>query len=177
MSDPNGNPKRRDLLTTAALALTGVGGALAFWPVLSALGPDAETRAQLYHLYLKDLNPGGFLYQSTGTQLVLVFRRSAEELEALRGAFKSTDAQSPWQQGWSRSIRPDIMVCSPRCTRETCVVNLRSFYATGMQCPCCGTRYDLAGRWVSGIQRSVLKIPRYRFISPGEIEFDDIHSL
>ena len=68
------------------------------------------------------------------------------------------------------------MVYVATCARGDCIVQ-RSI-ATGrivdtLQCPCCGARYDLSGRIFAGPARENLRVPPYRFIGPGTIEFVD----
>jgi Rieske Fe-S protein len=40
-----------------------------------------------------------------------------------------------------------------------------------MVCPCCGSRYDLAGRVFEGPAPTNLRVPPYRFVDETTIEF------
>lgn len=179
MSDPNGNPKRRDLLTTAAFALTGAGAAAALWPLIAALGPDAETKAKRRLFSLHDLDANGQATIDVDGQPVLIFRRTAEEIQSLAGVNTATTPVD-WQQGRLRSIKPEIMVVIARCTREGCIVKRYLDWfdkPTNPVCVCCGSKYDLAGRRLEGPAPRDLDVPGYRYISPGEIEFEELQPI
>jgi ubiquinol-cytochrome c reductase iron-sulfur subunit len=126
---------------------------------------------------------------------IAIFRRTEDQLAWLRNppmpnrtrdpnspmgrAFRDRDSDELQQPGlaqnWHRSLRPEIMVCDLGCTREGCVMsrNLASTdsFEDSFVCPCCGSRYDLAGRAFSGPAPHNLRVPPYRFIDATTIEF------
>lgn len=169
MSDASPPPRRRDLLTTSALALTAGGAAFALWPLMQATMPDAETRARRRLFNISTLPDESPMLIDVDGKPVLVFRRSAEERATLEAGRKSA---SDWPDAPHRSPRADIMACIAKCTFDQCVVVMN----TGTQgrfliCPCCASRFDLSARRISGPAPSDLVVPEYRFISAGEIEF------
>jgi ubiquinol-cytochrome c reductase iron-sulfur subunit len=172
MSDGPTPPRRRDLLTTTALALTAGGAAFALWPLLMATTPDAETRARRRLFNISSLPDEGSMLLDVDARPVLVFRRSPQERAALEASHAGKTAASNWRNTPLRSPRGEIMACIAKCPVDQCVVVMN----TGTQgrfliCPCCASRFDLSARRSSGPAPTDLAVPEYRFISAGEIEF------
>ena len=73
------------------------------------------------------------------------------------------------------AARRHIMVCSPHCTRDHCIVHREKPDGVDgihyLQCPCCGSKYDLAGRAFTGPAPHNLMVPEYSFIGSEAIEF------
>ncbi len=159
-------PRRRDLLTTSALTLTAGGLLAALWPLLSAMQPDEETRARQQVFNTSRLaETGQALVNLNGTP-ILIFRRTADELEAL-AATPAPDAGLPPY----RSQRPPIMVLNARCPHDACVVVRNETYTGALlRCPCCASTFNLAGRRTAGPAPRDLDVPAYRFLSDFEIE-------
>jgi ubiquinol-cytochrome c reductase iron-sulfur subunit len=178
-------PRRRDLLTTVAFATAGVGATLALWPFIAAMNPDAETIAKRKTFDVLGLNGTERATIGVAGRPVLIFRRSPDELNALRDSqsdqFKDRDSdrsiQPPWAKNWHRSLKPEIMVCVGNCTHEGCLVMKRPKYDPLLVCPCCGARYDLAGRALAGPVLENLRVPPYRFIDATTIEFIEAEVL
>lgn len=175
MSDVPTPPRRRDLLTTTALALTAGGAAFALWPLMQATMPDADTRARRRLFNITRLpNEGPMLIDVDGKP-ILVFRRSPEERATLEATHAGKAPASDWRNTPQRSPRAGIMACIAKCTFDQCVVVMN----TGTQgrfliCPCCASRFDLSARRTAGPAPSDLVVPEYRYISTGEIEFTPI---
>lgn len=172
MSDAPTPPRRRNLLTTTALALTAGAAAVALWPLLLATTPDAETRARRRLFNISVLPDDSSMLLDVDGKPVLVFRRSQEELAALEASHTGKTATSDWRNTPRRSPRAEIMACIAKCTVDQCVVVMN----TGTQgrfliCPCCASRFDLSARRLSGPAPADLAVPEYRYISAGEIEF------
>lgn len=179
---------RRNFLMTAAFATAGVGGLLALWPFVAALGPSADTVARRVTFNTRDLIGSEPVTLAVENRPITIFRRTEEELSRLHDvddlsghAYRDRDSREPqqpeWAKNWHRSLRAEIMVCEAMCTREGCVVSrTNSFQSkialeTALQCTCCGSRYDLAGRIFSGPAQHNLRVPPYRFIDATTIEF------
>jgi len=169
-------PHRRDLLTTAALTALGVSGGIALWPFIAALQPAEDTLAQRTVFDTKTLTGGAPSLVNVDQTPVMIFRRSAEDLLALRSANpKLRDAgsaasrQPEWAKNWHRSLRPDIMICIAMCTHGDCIV--QRLAPETLHCPCCSSSYDLAGRITTGPAQTNLRVPAHRFISETEVEF------
>lgn len=161
---------------TAAFATAGVGGLLALWPFVAALGPTADTVARRVIFNTRDLIGSVPVTLAVENRPIAIFRRTEEELAGLHDmddlsghAYRDRDSQEPrqpeWAKNWHRSLRAEIMVCEAMCTREGCVVSrtnsLQSKIAfeNAFQCTCCGSRYDLAGRIFSGPAQHNLRVP------------------
>lgn len=169
-------PRRRDLLTTAALTALGVSGGMALWPFIAAMQPADDVRAQRTTFDTKTLTGIAPTIVNVGQMPVMIFRRTPEDLVGLRTANpKLRDADSAasrqpdWAKNWHRSLRPDIMVCIAMCTHGDCLT--QRLTPEELRCPCCGSTYDLAGRIASGPAQTNLRVPAHRFISETEIEF------
>ena len=128
------NPKRRDLIVTAAFAMAGTGAALALWPFIAALGPTADTRARRLIFNLNDLKKSTQSLWAVGNTAMLIFHRTPEDLESLHNptlengmrdplspagtGFRDRDSeksqQPEWAQNWHRSLKPEIMICIAR---------------------------------------------------------------
>lgn len=166
MTAPAPPPRRRDLLTTSALALSATGLLATLWPILSAMQPDEETRARQQIFHTSRLEPTGQALVNINGTPIMVFRRSPEELAALTRATVATAKDQS-----HRSQRPRIMVVSARCPADACTVMRNETYTGGiLRCPCCASTFDLAGRRTAGRATRNLDIPPYRFLSDVEIE-------
>jgi ubiquinol-cytochrome c reductase iron-sulfur subunit len=174
-------PRRRDLLTTVAFATAGVGATLALWPFVAAMNPAEDVRARRVTFDLTKLVGVAPALVDVGQTAVMIFRRTASELSALRnglpveGALRDPQSagsnQPAWAKNWHRSLRPEIMVCLPTCTRGDCIVMRRSADNYDLLCPCCGSHYDLAGRITKGPAQTNLWVPNHHLVSATEIEF------
>lgn len=172
MSDAPTPPRRRDLLTTTALALTAGGAAFALWPLLMATTPDAETRARRRLFNISSLPDDGSMLLDVDGKPVLVFRRSPEEIAALEVSHTGKTSARDWRNSPLRSPRGEIMACIAKCTFDQCVVVMNAgTQGSFLACPCCASRFDLSGRRMSGPTPADLAVPEYRYISTGEIEF------
>lgn len=186
------HPKRRDFITTAAFAMAGAGAVLSLWPFIAALGPAADTRAQRVIFNLNEVKHAKQSLWDIGNKPMLVFLRTPSDLaglhnsalqngtrdinsptgEAYRDRYSEKSVQPEWAKNWHRSLKPEIMICEGRCTHDGCVMR-REQFSNELRCPCCGSRYDLAGRAFTGPAPANLKVPNYRYINETEIEFTD----
>ena len=172
MTDTPQLPRRRDLLTTSALALTAAGAAAALWPMMSATSPDADSLARRRLFALSTLDPAGEAIADIDGKPILIFYRSEADLAAIKTSAPQANTTPDWRRSAHRSHRPDIMVCIASCTYDGAIVKRSNPPdQTSLHCILCNSRYDLAGRRTSGIAPRDLDVPDYRFISSGEIEF------
>ncbi len=179
----NESVRRRHFLATAAFATAGVGGLFALWPFVAAMQPDQETIARRVTFSTRDLIGTTRAMIGVRHRPVAIFRRTEEELGRLRDAsafngrtFRDRDSnqssQPVWAKNWHRSLRPEIMVCDGLCSRGDCVLSQPGgFDSDAIVCPCCGSRYDLAGRVFAGPAPHNLSVPPYRFVDETTIEF------
>ena len=182
--------RRRDFLVTSALTAAGVGGTVALWPFIDSLNPAADTIAKRVVFDLTPLIGTNKVTIAVHQTPVIIFRRTEEELAALRNptmpnktrdvwspmgyAYRDRDSealhQPSYAKNWHRSIRPQVMICVGYCPYDPCIVS-RWPEAEDLQCPCCGSRFDLAGRAYSGPARENLRVPPHRYIDDNTIEF------
>jgi ubiquinol-cytochrome c reductase iron-sulfur subunit len=178
MSDDKPERPRRDFIVTAAMATTGIGATLAMWPFVAALGPAEDVRAQRIVLNLSRLNNHTPTLVAVGHRPVLVFRRTPDELsrlrspqEPLRGRALTGSKEPEGSKNWHRSLRPEIAVLNGLCTHGDCVINRRPSAGDVLLCPCCGSKFDLAGRVLSGPAPRNLDVPPHTYIDDTTIEF------
>jgi ubiquinol-cytochrome c reductase iron-sulfur subunit len=170
--------RRRDWLVTAAFTTAGVGGVVALWPFVAALNPDQETLARRVTFDTRLLTDPGRAVLEVQNRPIAILRRTEAELASLRDEVRAPrdrdsnqSLQPKWAKNWHRSLRPEIMVFDAVCTRGDCMTSDMGRSDFTMLCPCCGSRYDLAGRVLSGPAPSNLTVPPYRFIDEATIEF------
>lgn len=172
-------PRRRDLFTTAALTITGIGATLALWPLIAALGPTADDRARRIVFNLSQLNGAEPSLVEVGRRVVIVLRRTPQDLIGLRDPQRirrpraGRDTNEPQgTNNWHRSLRPDIAVFNATCTRSDCLVR-RLPAADELLCACCGSHYDLAGRVFTGPAPTNLIVPPHEYLGDAEIVFPE----
>jgi len=158
----------------------GVGAALALWPFIAALQPAEDTTARRTIFDTKNLTGIAPSLLNVNQTAVMIFRRTSRELISLNGAASTSQPRDPesknslqpeWARNWHRSLRPEFMICAATCTRGDCNVVRISAENDELLCPCCASRYDLAGRIKTGPAQANLRVPPHRFISTTEIEF------
>lgn len=141
------SPGRRRVLGKSLLGLAG--SVLA--PVARAAGvPSSATIA------LAGIAPGQHVTRRVGGYPVIVLNRSQELLSTLKkdtGKLADPDsrhsqqpvyARNPW-----RSRLPQWLVLVNHCTFDGCrtgAATAAPAIFAGFGCPCCGSRYDIAGR-------------------------------
>jgi ubiquinol-cytochrome c reductase iron-sulfur subunit len=171
-------PRRRDLLTTAALTALGLSAGIALWPFIAAMQPAEDVVARRVTFDTSKLIGVAPSLVNVGQTPVMIFRRTPQELVSLRtpdarlrDPTSARSQQPEWAKSWSRSLRPDIMVCVATCARGECLVRRAAADQPELACPCCASTYDLAGRILTGPAPTNLRVPAHRFISETEIEF------
>jgi ubiquinol-cytochrome c reductase iron-sulfur subunit len=131
---------------------------------------------------------------------IVVVKRTPEALKTLQEPKRAArlvdpnsdeDQQAPYAKNWHRSLRPECSVLVGVCTycgRATKympgddAVAFDADGAGGHFCPCCASKYDLAGRaYYGAIARHNLPVPPHHFADekmlrigqnpPGEIFF------
>ncbi len=178
-------PARRDFLTLVTVTATGVAAASFAWPFLDSLGhAGADAQAAPVEVDLSTLSPGQQLVTAWGGKPVFVLHRGPEALAALRDPALEHDLRDPhsaehqqpsYATNWHRSISPEYGVLLGVCTHLGCVPRLAAAQgAGGYVCPCHGSRFDLAGRVVSGSPALYnLPVPPYRMLSATRLRIGD----
>ncbi len=176
---------RRDFLTIAASALTGIGAAVAVWPLISSMEPAKDTLAAgaPVDIDISHLQPGQQIVILWRSRPIFVLRRTPDELKRLQeqqdvSRLRDPDStvfqQPEYAKNWHRSLKPEFSVLVGICTHLGCIPNFMPApggtigpdWPGGYFCPCHGSRYDLAGRVWSGVPAPYnLPVPPYNFTS------------
>ncbi len=184
---------RRDFLQIAATALTGIGAAIAVWPLIDSMNAAQDTLAAGAPLDvdISHLQPGQQIVVLWRSKPIFIVNRSAAELQTLqepqvagllRDPQSEVEQQPPYAQNWHRSIKPGLLVLVGICTHLGCIPefkpapggDLGAAWPGGYFCPCHGSRYDLAGRVFSGVPAPYnLPVPPYTFISDAVVRIGE----
>jgi ubiquinol-cytochrome c reductase iron-sulfur subunit len=180
MADPNA---RRNFVTTAGLALAGVGTASMFWPLFRAGNPNPGTiRPPRQTVDLANIAPGQAALVNWAGKPVFVRHRTPGEIELCRAVTSdqlvdllarnpAVAATAPaTDANRTNALYPQWVVVVGICTHDHCVLRLtddgnRRAPDDGWYCPCGGTRYDLAGRLRYGPTGTNLPVPPHEFDS------------
>ncbi len=158
---------RRDFLSTAAAAMFVGGGGVALWTLLKSTSPATDPAPQLVQYPVDELRFGQMVTITWRGYPVSILRRSRGDIASLVGTPTPEELdQPPYRRGVFRSLRQDLFVFRSDCTHEPCVVALDQSLndrTRALACPCCGTRYDLAGRVQEGPAPRSLAVPPYHF--------------
>ena len=88
-------PNRRDFIVIAAQAFAAVGGAVALWPFIDQMNPDASTQALAStEVDLSPLKPGQAITVMWRGKPVFIRNRTEEEVKAARSV-KVADLSDP----------------------------------------------------------------------------------
>jgi ubiquinol-cytochrome c reductase iron-sulfur subunit len=181
-------PNRRDFIVIAAQAFAGVGAALALWPFISQMNPDASTQALAsIDVDLAPIKEGQAITVSWRGKPVFIRNRTAEEVkkavdvpladlsdksarnDALpeKAAAVDTNRTKKGKENW--------LVLVGICTHLGCIPKGQSMSDArgdfgGWFCPCHGSHYDTSGRIRKGPAPRNLEVPTYEFVSDTKIK-------
>ena len=182
-SHPTEEPNRRDFIVVLAQSFAGVGAAVALWPFISQMNPDASTQALAsIEVDLSPVKQGQAITVSWRGKPVFIRNRTAEEVkaalavklgdlkdpvarnEALPGAAPATDLNR------TKKGKESWLVLVGICTHLGCIPKGQSMADAkgdygGWICPCHGSHYDTAGRIRLGPAPQNLLVPPYEFMS------------
>lgn len=173
---------RRKFLTVATSATAAVGAVFAATPFVASWKPSERARAMgaPIEFDISKLEPGQMVTLVWRKQPIYVVRRTPESVKALPENDprlkdpQSADSDQPaYAKNEMRSRRADVLVVIGTCTHLGCLPKqhfepgdpaLGADWPGGFFCPCHGSKFDLAGRVMSGSPASVnLRIPPYSF--------------
>ena len=183
--DAHVSATRRDFLQIAATVVTGIGAAIAAWPLIDSMNAARDTLAAGAPLDvdLSHLQPGQQIVVLWRSRPIFVVNRTAPELKSLQEAAvlnrlrdpeSAVDQQPDYAKNWHRSIKPEYLVLVGICTHLGCIPEftpqpggtLGPDWPGGYFCPCHGSKYDAAGRVFSGVPAPYnLPVPPYNFVS------------
>ena len=170
---------RRDYLTTAALVFAGGGLAAAAWPFVAQMNPNRASPApETARTELAMIGPGQTRLLKWRDTPVMVRHRTraeiawstAQPIEKFSDRLArndNLDAKATATDGnRSNAANAQWLVVLGYCTRERCLLretdpDMREREGVSWICPCCASRYDVAGRVVSGPAPANLTVPRY----------------
>jgi ubiquinol-cytochrome c reductase iron-sulfur subunit len=182
------NPNRRDFIVIAAQAFAGVGAALALWPFISQMNPDASTQAAAsMEVDLSPVKEWQAITVLWRGKPVFVRHRTKEEI-AKAVDVKISDLIDPSARNddlpekapatdanRTKKGHENWMVLVGICTHLGCIPKGQSMGDNrgdygGWFCPCHGSHYDTSGRIRKGPAPENLAIPIRSFVSDGVIE-------
>ena len=182
---------RRDFLYIATGAVGAVGVALAAWPFISQMNPDASVLALAsVEVDLAPIAEGQDVTIKWRGNPVFIRHRSAAEIEAAKAvdiadlpdplARNANVAEGDAATDVNRVVggKEDFIVMMGVCTHLGCVpirnegdfgVVEGSAKHGGWFCPCHGSHYDTAGRIRKGPAPQNLPVPKYEYLSDTKI--------
>ncbi|MDX2203099.1 MAG: ubiquinol-cytochrome c reductase iron-sulfur subunit [Hyphomicrobiaceae bacterium] len=179
---------RRDFIVVAAQAFAGVGGAMALWPFISQMNPDASATALAStEVDLAPVKEGQAITVVWRGKPVFIRNRTRDEVkaaqevkvaelpddsarnDALPERTPATDANR------TKKGHENWLVLVGICTHLGCIPKGQSMADAkgdfgGWFCPCHGSHYDTAGRIRRGPAPRNLEIPPYDFVSATKIK-------
>ncbi len=178
---------RRDFLLVSASVFPAVGTAIAMWPFIAQMNPDANTLALAnIEVDLKPVKPGQAITVLWRGKPVFVRRRTPEEIAAAK-AVPIADlidrvARNPGvpenapasDENRTKPGHEEWLVVIGICTHLGCVpqgqtpMQNRGDYG-GWFCSCHGSQYDTAGRVRKGPAPANLGVPAYYFVNDAKI--------
>ena len=182
------NPNRRDFIVIAAQAFAGVGAALALWPFISQMNPDASTQAAAsLELDLSPVKEGQAITVLWRGKPVFVRHRTKEEItkaldvkiaELIDPSARNDDLPEKTpatDPNRTKKGHENWIVLVGICTHLGCIPKGQSIGDArgdfgGWFCPCHGSHYDTAGRIRRGPAPRNLEVPPYGFVSDSKIK-------
>ena len=185
---------RRDFLMIATGAVAGVGGALALWPFISQMSPDAAVLALAsIEVDLAPIAEGQAVTLKWRGNPVIIRHRTKPEIDAAKSVkmeelkdpiarnLNGKDGDAATDDNRVVGGKEQFLVMMGVCTHLGCVPDganpLREFAVVegssktgGWFCPCHGSQYDTAGRIRKGPAPENLEVPNYKYISDTKIQ-------
>jgi ubiquinol-cytochrome c reductase iron-sulfur subunit len=173
-----GGPSRRDFITTAALGWAGLGGAIALWPFIQQMNPDASTQALAStEVDLAPIKEGQAITVLWRGKPVFIRNRTKDEV-AKAVATPLSDLADRSQASEKERVKKDHenwLVLVGICTHLGCIPKGQGLSDQrgdfgGYFCPCHGSHYDTSGRIRKGPAPRNLEVPPYEFVSATKIK-------
>jgi ubiquinol-cytochrome c reductase iron-sulfur subunit len=163
--------RRRDFINVAAVSFVGVGAVATLLPLLSQMGPAADTLALASsEVDISKIAPGQAIKTVWRKQPVFVRNLTPAEMQAAN-AVPANSLRDP--QSLAERTKPgkaNWLITLGVCTHLGCVPlgtaegeNRGEF--GGYFCPCHGSHYDTAARIRKGPAPTNLVVPEYEFAS------------
>jgi ubiquinol-cytochrome c reductase iron-sulfur subunit len=181
-------PSRRDFIVIAAQAFAGVGAAMALWPFIQQMNPDASTQAAAsIEVDLSPVKEGQAITVLWRGKPVFVRNRSKEEITKAVEV-KVADLVDPSARNdmlpektpatdlnRTKKGKENWLVLVGICTHLGCIPKGQSIADArgdfgGWFCPCHGSHYDTSGRIRKGPAPRNLEVPPYEFVSDTKVK-------
>lgn len=178
MSAHTEEPTRRDFLYVATGGFAAVGSAMALWPFVHQMNPDAGTLA--FASIEVDINPikaGQAVTVMWRGKPVFIRRRTETEVKAARD-MDATVKRLPDPARDADRVKKgkeEWLILVGICTHLGCIPKGQSFTDAkgeygGWFCPCHGSHYDTSGRIRKGPAPRNLDVPPYVFLDATKIK-------
>ena len=180
-------PSRRDFIVIAAQAFAGVGAALALWPFIHQMNPDASTQALAStEVDLSPVKEGQAITVVWRGKPVFIRNRTPEEIkkavDVKLSELSDTSARNDdlpdkapaTDVNRTKKGHENWLVLVGICTHLGCIPKGQSLSDSrgdfgGWFCPCHGSHYDTAGRIRKGPAPRNLEVPAYTFLTDDSI--------
>lgn len=190
MSNDGVNSGRRRFLLAATSGLGAVGAAGVAVPFVASWNPSEKAKAAgaPVKIDISKLQRGQLMTVEWRGKPVWVLNRNQEMLDSIK-ALDSTvvdpssdnlDQQPAYCKNPTRSVDPNVLIvvgicthlgCSPGYYPEAVPQPFDSQWGGGFQCPCHGSKFDLAGRVYKGVPAPTnLVIPPHNYITESIVE-------
>jgi ubiquinol-cytochrome c reductase iron-sulfur subunit len=162
-------------LVIAANTFAAVGAALAMWPFIAQMNPDASTQAVAsIEVDLAPVETGQAITVMWRGKPIFIRNRTKEEIEQARAVPLS---QLPDPEADAKRVKKgheNWLVMVGICTHLGCVPkgqspNDRKGDYGGWFCACHGSQYNTSGRVRVGPAPRNLEVPPYEFVSDSKI--------
>jgi ubiquinol-cytochrome c reductase iron-sulfur subunit len=156
-------------------AAGAVGTALAVWPFVSSMAPDAQTIAAGAPIEV-DLTPnaeGQIVKVFWRGKLIFVRNRTKAEIDAARNVELGSLRDHQPDQARVKDGKDQWLVVYGNCTHLGCVPLGNAGEYHGWFCPCHGSVFDTSGRIRQGPAPINLPIPPYTFVSDQKIKIGE----
>ncbi len=171
-------PTRRDFLYIATGAAGAVGAAVAVWPFIDQMNPDAGTLALAsIEVNVASVAPGQSITAKWRGVPVFIRQRTPEEVEQAKSvqladlkdqlARNDNLASDADASDANRTVagKEQWIVMVGVCTHLGCIPLGQSGPFDGWFCPCHGSAYDTSGRIRQGPAPTNMQIPPFQFVS------------
>src|SRR6187401_66286 len=141
-------PTRRDFLYIATGTVGAVGAAMAAWPMISQMNPDASTIAAGAPIEV-DLGPipeGQVIKVFWRSKPIFISHRSKKEIEEAQKVDPNTLPDPQPDNARVKQGHDQWLVLIGICTHLGCIPLAHQGDYDGFFCPCHGSQYDSSGR-------------------------------
>jgi ubiquinol-cytochrome c reductase iron-sulfur subunit len=187
-SHTTADPNRRDFIVIAAQAFAGVGTAVALWPFINQMNPDASTQALAStEVDLSPVKEGQAITVLWRGKPVFIRNRTKQEVQAAidvkMADLSDTSARNDLlperapatDANRTKTGKENWLILVGICTHLGCIPKGQSMADSrgdfgGYFCPCYGSHYDTSGRIRKGPAPRNLEVPPYEFASDTKIK-------